>query len=268
MAPRGVTPKADSTTGPVVTEASTSGALGNDALRRTAMAVVDPVLDKRCRELLARVRKECPGLLPSAPPAPGEVAAVVPVDERAARALFVAAAATLTRAPASPNPPLPVVWSDGDSELLVDIGGLNVELSSGLVAVAVPVRCDQIRDAVVTITFAVGSADRPAGLLAATQDRPSGPAVVVGRWGDSLVALTWHALVNATVGVAAASGADADGVGLVPAGIVASDDRLEVYTMARPAFVNGSLGNPPVERAPVERAPVDRPPVERRPRKR
>ena len=69
-----------------------------------------------------------------------------------------------------------VLWRNGASELLVLPGGVQTKLADGIVALSVPVRCDQSGDAFVHMSFFVGAPDRPAGLVAATEPRPRGPA--------------------------------------------------------------------------------------------
>src|SRR5262245_78642 len=71
------------------------------------------------------------------------------------------------------------VWVEGENELAVSLAGVTVVLSTGLIRVRIPVRCDQAGSAEVTVLFAVGSPDAPTGLYAAASRKPSGPEVVV-----------------------------------------------------------------------------------------
>jgi hypothetical protein len=210
----------------------------SDPVRRLAQGLLDRRLDERCRELFARLREECPELGREVPP-PGEVAAVLPLDPRSLRQLLVAAAAP-GGTTAAGREPQSVVWTDGDSQLLVDVAHLDVEMGDGLVTVVIPVSCDQTQEVKITVAFAVGRADRPAGLLTTTHDRPGGPALIVDRWGEALIAFAWSALLAATLGLSGASGVDADGDPLVTAGITASANGLEIHTMAKPPFTTRS----------------------------
>ena len=134
-----------------------------------------------------------------------------------------------------------VVWVDGDSELAVGIAAVRVETGRGFVLVTIPVRCDQTGPAEVHVTFSVGEPGRPAGLYAATQRRPRGPALVVDTWGESLVAFAWQVLLGLVTGLAGATGKDARGNRLVPVELEVTGDGLAIVPMARHRFT-GSAG--------------------------
>ena len=134
-----------------------------------------------------------------------------------------------------------VVWVEGESELAVGVAGVRVELGVGLVVVTIPVRCDQTGPAEVHVTFAVGDPSRPAGLYAATQRRPRGPALVVETWGEAIVAFAWHVVLELVAGLAGATGKDTRGNRLVPAELEATPKGLAIVAMARHRFA-GSPG--------------------------
>jgi hypothetical protein len=126
-----------------------------------------------------------------------------------------------------------VVWRDGGDELAVDPAGATVATSAGAVVVTFPVACDQTGAARAQVTFVVGAPDRPAGLYAATDGRPRGPAVVVERWADALTALAWSAVLELLDSVSAALGRDEHGDPFV-AGALGGDTRRSPLTpMAR-----------------------------------
>ena len=129
-----------------------------------------------------------------------------------------------------------VLWRNGASELLVLPGGVQTRLADGIVALSVPVRCDQSGDAFVHMSFFVGAPDRPAGLVAATEPRPRGPAAVVDVWGERLVAFGWRIVVELATHIAAESGRDEDGAPLLPVAITATSRGLTVLPMARHAM--------------------------------
>lgn len=133
-----------------------------------------------------------------------------------------------------------VVWVRGDSELAINLVAITVKIAAGLIVVTIPVRCDQMEDASVDVFFAVGSPDQPAGLYASTLRRPSGPALIVGIWGDALVAFAWQCVLGMVSGIAGATGKDARGNVLVPAEIAASDRGLAIVPMARHRFSGSS----------------------------
>ena len=180
--------------------------------------------------------------LPAAPKpmAAGEILKAVFVEDgQAAELLRVAArrASGLFR----PTRRTEVVWVDGDSELAINLIDLRVKLADGLICVVIPVRCDQIGKAVVEVAFAVGSADQPSGLYASTYRRPNGPELVVGAWGDALVAFAWQCVIGMVSGIAGATGKDSRGNVLVPVELVASERGLQILPMARHRF-SGSSG--------------------------
>ena len=129
-----------------------------------------------------------------------------------------------------------VLWRNGASELLVLPGGVQTQLADGIVALSVPVRCDQSGDAFVHMSFFVGAPDRPAGLVAATEPRPRGPAAVVDVWGERLVAFGWRIVVELATHIAAESGRDEDGAPLLPVAITATSRGLTVLPIARHAM--------------------------------
>ena len=133
-----------------------------------------------------------------------------------------------------------VLWRSGASDLLVFPGGVQTRLAEGIVALSVPVRSDQSGDALVHMSFFVGEPSRPAGLVAATEPRPRGPAAVVDVWGERLVAFGWQIVLALATNIAAESGRDEDGAPLIPAALSATANGLSVLPMARHAMDRSS----------------------------
>lgn len=182
-------------------------------------------LSQSCRELLARLSATCDGVVATIPLKPGEVGGEIPIATKDFGSLLAEAAG----ARKTPN----TVWCDGTNELLVGISRIVVKTAKGLVGVTIPVECVETGPKTVTVTFATGSQDSPAGLIAAASTRPDGPAEIVDIWGEPLVALSWTALLRAVAAIADGSGTDLDGAGLVPAAITAHDAGLSLLVMAR-----------------------------------
>jgi hypothetical protein len=194
-------------------------------------------ISAECKRLLDLVRQRCPGLLPPDPVPPGTVVGTVHVSPEDAAPLFPAAAAAAAGFdPLAAEPPGPVVWREGDRELLIDTVKVVGRFAPGVIAVSIPVDCDQTRPAFVHVSFVVGKPEEPAGLVAATEARPRGPAVVVDAWGENLVAFAWHVVLEVVTNVAGEAGRDLDGSRLVPIGIAANPDGLFVVPMARHTF--------------------------------
>jgi hypothetical protein len=186
------------------------------------------------------------------PPGEGQVGHVVYLSsDEAQRLLPVAArrAAGFFR----PTTRAEVVWVDGESELAVSLTKLKIGFGNGFIALSLAVRCDQTGDAEVRVSFACGSPDRPAGLYAAAQRRPSGPELIVATWGDALVAFAWQCLLGLVSGLANASGKDARGNLMVPVEMVASPRGLQIVPMARHRFAGSSGLKPAKPTAPPRR---------------
>jgi hypothetical protein len=147
-----------------------------------------------------------------------------------------------------------VVWVQGENELAVRFGGVDVTLSTGLLRVLIPVRCDQTGNATVEVMFAVGTADAPAGLYAAAPQKPNGPEIVVLVWGDALVAFAWQCLLDFVSGLAGATGKDTRGNVLVPVDLGVAPRGLQITPMARHRFAGSStLTQKVTARPPVRR---------------
>jgi hypothetical protein len=139
-----------------------------------------------------------------------------------------------------------VVWVEGESELAVVFSAMKVATAEGVLAVQIPVRCDQTGAATVEVAFACGKADEPAGLYAASLRRPLGPELIVTTWGDSLVAFAWQGLLGLVAGIAGATGKDERGNLLVPVEMIASRRGLHIVPMARHRFAGSSGLKTPV----------------------
>jgi len=184
--------------------------------------------------MLEIVRRRCPGLVPPDPLPAGALAPAVTVAPKATQELLTAAALHVTGL--SGGSGTAVVWARNDCELLVEVAAVRIRLARGVVAVTIPVRCDEVGAADVHASFAIGDADRPAGLFAATESHPRGPRLVIDVWGEALVAFAWHLLLLVAAHVAFAAGEDVDGAGLIPAGLAAGPDGLTVLPQARHTF--------------------------------
>jgi hypothetical protein len=127
-----------------------------------------------------------------------------------------------------------VVWQLGESELEVHTVGTRLTCSAGIVAVTIPVSCEQLpAPAIVRVAFAVGRPDRPAGLVMATTTRPTGPDVVTARWSDALIAFAHECVLRLAEDIAAQAGDDKSGRALIPGAVSAVQGVLLVTPMAR-----------------------------------
>jgi hypothetical protein len=158
----------------------------------------------------------------------GTVGTEIPVTLQALQRLITAAA--------SQDNPGRILWVRDTNELLVFTSRVTVRLDDGLVLFTVPVSCDQAAEAVIEVPFAVGSKDVPAGLVFATEERPRGPQVIVDLWGEPLIAFAWRLMLTVATRIAAQSGLDEDGAGLVPIALSATREALALMPMARHTF--------------------------------
>lgn len=217
-----------------------------------------PGLEAACRRHLEFVRTNCPGLLPREPVPPGTPVEPVPVPPGRATELVRAAvqgavAVSLGRRPTEPPPPA-VTWTDGADSLLVLLDSVHVGTTEGVITVGVDVACDELWSATgeprghVDVDLVVGTRDRPTGLLAAAP-LPRGPALVVDRWHDALVAFAWQALLDTAATLSAVTGTDTDGTPLVPTRWTASREGIDV----------GPQGRHPFDRSPATSRRPSRP---------
>ena len=130
--------------------------------------------------------------------------------------------------------PPTVVWVAGREELLVHLDGTRIACAPGLVTISLVVSCDEVKgDQRVDVAFAVGTLERPTGLVMSTFDRVQGLAVIADTWSESLTAFAWEALVTMAQQLAAGTGKDSAGRPLVPALIAADKNLLLIAAMAR-----------------------------------
>ena len=162
----------------------------------------------------------------------GETAGWIEVPVRDAERLLRATARLVADLPRDTSQD--VVWVSGSSELLVHTDRLSLSCNVGMVAVRIPVECDQLDEpGLVEVPLAVGTATDTRGLFMATFDAPGGPQVVTQPWAGALTAFAWEALLTLARELAAEAGRDSRGRDLVPAAIAAARGVLLVRPMAR-----------------------------------
>jgi hypothetical protein len=181
------------------------------------------------KEVLAGAQSGPAGTTTPPKPVPaGTVGTAIPIAKQTFQQLFLAAA--------TQNNSGSVIWSQDGNELIVTTGKVTVDTDDGLVLVTIPVSCDQAANTTIQVPFAVGSVAQPAGLVAVTEERPRGPAVVVDVWAEALTAFAWRELLTVLARVAAQAGVDEDGAGLVPIALIATKDGVTILPMARHTF--------------------------------
>jgi hypothetical protein len=186
--------------------------------------------------LMTQLRIDDPQRFRIEPLAAGTAGDAVQLNPDRAQVLLQRAAADAAGLVDARSAEAGVLWQSAAGELLVRPAQLRLQLRDGLIGLSLPVFCDQTGAAEVHITFAVGSPQRAAGLLATTEERPRGPAAVVDVWGDALLGLAWQAVLTLLEGLAGESGRDQDGTPLLPVALTVSANGLTVQVAARHAF--------------------------------
>jgi hypothetical protein len=225
-------PKAASNTAAVPGPAVLAGRL----VYEETMSRVD--LDEPTRAVIA---KQLAGLLPGQTVPVGRTTSERTIGADGLQPLLVSAAVSAAGLdPAKTTfPPLPVLWVDGASRLLVELAEITAELGDGYIEMSVPVTCDQTGTTAVTITFLTGTPDRPTGGVAATEDHPRGPAIIVDIWHEALIAFAWNTLLIATSSLAGVGAADPSGRPLITNALSISKGTISVLPQARHTFFTG-----------------------------
>lgn len=149
---------------------------------------------------------------------------LVEIPQRHAQQLLRSVVRLVADLPAG-SPPR-VVWTQGSSELLVHTSTISIACAPGLVTIGLRVACDQLAEpTTLSVPFAVGTRQAPAGLVMHTFTRLAGPAVVTERWSEAVTAFAWEALVELARALCAELGRDEAGRALVP-GAIGADQRL------------------------------------------
>jgi hypothetical protein len=216
-------------------KSSKRGATARPSLQQAApeamaAAVGVPPISVLIAELLDAIARgsTTTGPGPAKPLPAGTVGTEIPINIQFLQRLIAAAA--------TQDNPGQQLWVKDGSELLVLTGKVSVTLDDGLVLLTIPVSCDQAAGAIIQVPFAVGSKDQPAGLVFATEERPRGPEVIVDIWSEALIAFAWRLMLTVTARIAAQSGVDQDGTGLVPIALTANKESLALLPMAHHTF--------------------------------
>ncbi|PCM45837.1 hypothetical protein [Marinobacter sp. ANT_B65] len=126
-----------------------------------------------------------------------------------------------------------VVWTKGDSELLVHSDKTRISLSSGVVTLSITVECEEHGKLVIPVPIGVGTNQSPIGLVMATFEDLEGPAELVEAWSDAIIAFAWEALLEIARVICGEVGKDKRGLPLVPGSIGASSNRLLLQPVSR-----------------------------------
>lgn len=127
-----------------------------------------------------------------------------------------------------------VVWHDGDAEVIFHPAEARVKVLQGIVLVGILLETVETGRSMATVPFAI-SLKRPplSGMLMTSERKPRGLPLLVDRWGDSVIAVAYGAIVEAANEIAAAQGRDQANAPLIAGAIFAEPNRLNVIPQAR-----------------------------------
>lgn len=145
----------------------------------------------------------------------------------------------------------PVVWREGDSEIVAYPPELRVSLRPGLILVELPVATDQTGKTSLVIPLSAGSSPGDAALVALTESLPRGNSLLAARWGFFVQEVVWAAVLNVGQARLASVPGAAD---MVVSGVYATDGHL-VFIMA-PDYKAPEIGDYFADVAPDAPAPA------------
>ena len=110
-----------------------------------------------------------------------------------------------------------VIWVDAGDEVLVHLDSVQARILEKLLLVSIDLESDETGRTPLVVSFALGDAADPSGLVAATDEYPRGDGRLAARWGESVQAALWSTLLSlaqehatereqAPVGISATSG--------------------------------------------------------------
>jgi hypothetical protein len=110
-----------------------------------------------------------------------------------------------------------VIWVDAGDEVLVHLDSVQARILEKLLLISIDLESDETGRTPLIVSFALGDATDPTGLVAATDEYPRGDGRLAARWGESVQAALWSTLLSlaqehavergkAPVGMSATSG--------------------------------------------------------------
>ena len=190
-----------------------------------------PHVRRKCERLLARLRRDCPDMVPSGPVPEGQINPPVTLRDRDISRLIRAAVMPESGART-------VLWRKAGAEVFFHPRQTCVEIRQGLIVVGICLESCETKSAILTVPFAVGTEQRLASTIMVTEQRPRGPELLVELWGEAVIAVAYEAVLQVISGIATASGSDELGQQLKPGAIIAGDDELTVVPQAFHGFEN------------------------------
>lgn len=95
-----------------------------------------------------------------------------------------------------PSEGSPVIWVDAGDEVLVHLDSTQIRILDKVVLVSVDLETDQTGRTPLIVSFSLGDANDPGGLIATTDDLPRGNGLLAARWGRVLQNAVWASLLS------------------------------------------------------------------------
>jgi hypothetical protein len=117
-----------------------------------------------------------------------------------------------------------VVWTDRGDDVLVYLNSVRAKVLDRMLYVSIDLETDQTGRTPLICVFALGSATDPAGMVAVSDELPRGNGLLASRWGDSVQAAVWNALLGILSDFAKASSLSPAGFAALPGTLVLRAD--------------------------------------------
>jgi hypothetical protein len=128
-------------------------------------------------------------------------------------------------APVSAATPAKVVWVDAGDEVVAHLDSVQVKILDRLVLISIDLESDQTGRTPLIVSFALGNAGDPAGLVAVTDEFPHGDGRLVSRWGEAVQAALWSTLLGIAQDHATERGKAPAGISSAPGTLTLHADK-------------------------------------------
>jgi hypothetical protein len=91
----------------------------------------------------------------------------------------------------------PVIWQDGESEVIVHLDKLRFAIKPGLVLFEIQLEADNLGVVPMVVPFRIGNDIKSASLILTTEHLPRGDSLMTHRWGEIVQEHLWFALLEA-----------------------------------------------------------------------
>lgn len=147
--------------------------------------------------------------------------------------------------------PGPVIWTNHDAELIVDVDKIRLAIKPGVLLFEVTVAVDQTGTVPLIVPFRIGKTVNESSLMVITEELPRGNPLLAAQWGGIVQEALWNAVLDSAgsiksrrekgeSGIAALDIAglysEGDVLTLIYARPVSADEVAEYYVELREEF--------------------------------